>query len=504
MEGKKVNMDYICTIVENDGRTVFRTVDIPRSVELVSKLEGLRRNPNATVLDMQAHMEMAVPKEDRRLIDYISPYRYSSTFVYKTSYPRRRTWDSLQKELQGRKNTLEAQFAQNNKELKRENPGLFKAHMDSSVSREMDRYADKIKGDYLSDAKRFIQAYNYLRTVRTVKGWPDMRMYSTDTVGFSDFDYKVTEDVSIHLKTNFGYGCAAYFRLGLRYKGIDILPYSLMVRYYYANMRDLIRYTRVYSVDRDSWNTAFAFVEETANQASADASAFVEKWILNEVREMVAGLHSILEDPAFQVREMVEKCGQRAETDYLHVRNMLQDEKESYGVYPDEMTMAVQAEKVTGALDFLANLTTLSELLPEIEGFIAEIKEMATEVVPGMDSMLKSIRTRVDFLKERLKEQNAELEKLEKAMKPHEAAIDRLYKNRGEKFKLANRDDFRKKYAASHKAYADKYAAASELRGRIDKLEREARDREGFAGKLEKCRRKVSDAGLAESPENAA
>ena len=497
-------MDYLCTIVENGGKTEFRTVDIPRSVELVSKLEGLRSNPNATVLDMQSHMEMAVPKEDRRLIDYISPHIYSTTYVYKTSYPRRRTWDSLQKELHGRKKTLEAQFAQNNMELKKKNPGLFRARMDSSVSREMERYTDRIKGDYLSEAKRFIQAYNYLRTVRKVKGWPDMRMYSTDTVGFSDFDYKVTEDISIHLKTNFGFGHASYFRLGLRYKGIDILPYSLMVRYYYANMRDLIRYTRVYSVDRDSWNTAFAFVVETANQASADASAFVEKWILNEVREMVTGLHGILEDPRFQVRDMVEKCGQRADTDYLTVRNMLQWEKESYGVYPDEMTTAVQAEKITGALDFLSNLTALSGLLPEIEGFIAEIKEMAAKVVPGMDSMLKSIRTRVDFLKERIKEQNAELEKLEKAMKPHEAAIDRLYKKRGEKYKFASRDDFREKYAASHKAYAEKYAAASELRGRIDKLEREARDRQGFAGKLENCRRKVSDAGLAESPENAA
>ena len=49
-------------------------------------------------------------------------------------------------------------------------------------------------------------------------------MWSTDTRGWSDFSYKVTDDVTITLGTNFGFGSAAYFKLNLRYKGINILP----------------------------------------------------------------------------------------------------------------------------------------------------------------------------------------------------------------------------------------------------------------------------------------
>jgi hypothetical protein len=499
MEGKKVNMDYLCTITENNGKTASRTVDIPQSVELIAKLEGLRDNPNATVLDMQAHMDLAIPEEERRLINYISPNSYASSFIYMTSYPRRRTYESLQSELKSQEETYGNLFEKGHETLMKEDPALYSANKEDYVRDQMEKYQVGIKREYFNDAKRFCQAYNYTLTVREVKGWPELRMYSTDTVGWSDFTYKVTDDITIVLRTNFGYGSASYFRLGLRYKGVDILPYSFMVRYYYANMRDLIRYTRVYSIQRDSWNTAFAFVEKTANLASADSAAFLETWVLNEVREMVGGLHKMLENPDYQVKDMVNKCEQATDCDYLTVRNMWEGEKKVYGVYPDEMTMAIKAEKITGALDFLVNLGELSQLIPDIEGFIAEIKEMAVAVIPGLDSMVKTIEERVAFLREGISRLQAEVDALMKELEPHEKAIDKLYENRGENRRLVGRETFQREYARSHKDYADTFAAVVERRDRIEDLEREIRYRQGFADQLTECRKKVSDAGLVEA-----
>ena len=216
-------------------------------------------------------------------------------------------------------------------------------------------------------------------------------MFSTDTLGWSNFTYQVTDEIIITLGTNFGYGKASYFRLGLSYKGIDILPYSYMVKYYYANRRDLLRYTRLYDVAHDSWNLAFSFVEKAANMASESAEEFVRHWILNEVEDMVHRLHGVLENPDDYIQDILNKTGEKADCDYFTVRNMYSNEKRRYGVFPEEMTMAIRSEKLTGALDFLGNLSALSATLPEIEAYIAEIKEMAVAIIPELDEMVKKL-----------------------------------------------------------------------------------------------------------------
>ena len=47
-------------------------------------------------------------------------------------------------------------------------------------------------------------------------------MYSTDQIGWKDFEYKVNEDITAYIKTNFGYGVASYFFCNLKYKDIKI------------------------------------------------------------------------------------------------------------------------------------------------------------------------------------------------------------------------------------------------------------------------------------------
>ena len=92
-------------------------------------------------------------------------------------------------------------------------------------------------------------------------------MLSTEDIGWTSYEYKANEDVVIFIHTNFGYGNSSYFFLNMRYKGIDILPYTSIVHYYKANIVDLCRHTRQYSMKRDSWNVAFNLVVEAANMA---------------------------------------------------------------------------------------------------------------------------------------------------------------------------------------------------------------------------------------------
>lgn len=43
MADKTANIDYLCVIRENNGKTTFETIDIPVSTDLVTKLEGLTK-----------------------------------------------------------------------------------------------------------------------------------------------------------------------------------------------------------------------------------------------------------------------------------------------------------------------------------------------------------------------------------------------------------------------------------------------------------------------------
>ena len=494
------NIDFLCVIRENAGRTAFETVNIPASVELVSKLEGMAANDNQTVLDMGAELNCYVPSYDRMTIDYVSPNNYYARYISNAVYPHTDSFTGYQKSLSEERERLTSLFAAENGALSTNNPALYREKLDAYLGSRMREHENRLKRDFLSTAKRFILAYNYTRTLRKVKGEKDVRMYSTDTHGTSTFEYKVTEDIDIRIETNFCYGASSYFRLVVRYKGIEILPYSFIVRYYHANIRDLKRYTRRYETIHDSWNTAFKFVEKTANLASASPKAFLTEWVLNEVKEMVSGLHAILEDPRFTIDEWVNKSGTSADCDYLTVRNMYADEKRSFSVYPEEMTMAVQAEKITGALEFLGNLYSLAALIPDLDDFISEIKEMALTIIPKLDAMVEKLNTQLADLRERKRMKEAAQEELKAAIEPHSKAISALHESRSGERKDWSLWDFEKEYMVTHPEYKELCERKLALFREICDLTREVIARDEFHRTLMECRKRVENAGLVSAP----
>ncbi|MBQ4411388.1 MAG: hypothetical protein II848_01065, partial [Candidatus Methanomethylophilus sp.] len=382
--------------------------------------------------------------------------------------------------------------------LMEKDPVKYRVELDRHVATCLASYARSLKKDYLFYARRYVNATNYHRTLAEVRRAGDVRMWSTDTRGWSDFSYKVTDDITIALGTNFGFGSAAYFKLNLRYKGIDILPYSHLVRYYKANRRDLIRYTRLYDPKHENWDSAFAFVEQTANLAAQSEEEFVREWILMEVREMVSRLHGVLDNPRFYIQEMLSQGDGQSDSGFLTVRNMDECEKRRYGVYPEEMTMALQAEKITGALDFLGNLSELSAILPEIEAAIAEIRDMAVAVIPRLDGMVREIEAKVTDLKQLKAVKEAMLSAVRTALDPHEKAIDDLYESRGEDRKWWSRSSFESEYAEAHAEYARMKERAKRLDDEVWKLGSDIQMRSSFRDGLLECRKRVTDAGLLE------
>lgn len=501
---KTANIDYLCVIRENGERTTFETIDIPASTDLVSTLEGMVDNDSASVLDMQSHLNYAFPEEERKPMNYVSPFSYGSAFIEGTIYPASISYQEYKDILAEKAESLAETFEERNKYILAKNPSAYSRLLSEFVEKGIADYKVSLKKDYLSKARRFIMAKNYTKTLNSIKGNPDIRMYSTDTLGWSDFKYRVTDDITINLGTNFGYGSASYFRLCLKYKGIDILPYSFVVKYFFANRRDILRYTRMYDVAHDSWNIAFDFVEKTANLAAEDAEQFVKEYILGEIQQMMHGLEKILKDPNAYASSLAKMAGKRAECHFLTVRNMNIYEQKCYGAYPGEMSMVIKAEKITGALDFLDNMMKLSESIPEIQGSIDEIKAMSQEVLPEIISQISVLVNEIAALQEKKASAERKLEGLKEKAAPHVKRIDLLYEDRVKKDKYLSRSTVEEEYIKKHSDYAELKAQIETAQEELDSICGELRMREGFRSSLSDCVRRVQDAGLASNDNVAA
>src|SRR5690606_38411441 len=127
---------------------------------------------------------------------------------------------------------------------------------------------------------------------------------------WSNPEFKLSENFTVVLKTNFGYGSASYFYIKLKYKNIEITPFSEWIDYEIAKFTEIIRYTksfvyrllrgiyngkRVYQqkMENSNWQDAIDYTKTACNVSLKDEVDFVRKYIIDECERMVAGLENI-------------------------------------------------------------------------------------------------------------------------------------------------------------------------------------------------------------------
>ena len=318
-------------------------------------------------------------------------------------------------------------------------------------------------------------------------------MHSTDTIGWSGFEYQITDDVKISIRTNFGYGNSSYFMLGMSYKKIDILPYSYLVRYYHADMRDLVRYTKLYRVERESWEKAFDYVVKAANMAVNNVTRFIRTYVLDEVKQMLFGMEMILLNPFSYAERMERKAGSETDCEYLTVRNMNIYEKSIFGVYPREMTMVIKSEKISGALDFLDNLSKLSAFLPEIQDAVKQVREMAEKIKPDILSKINALDDHIFCLDQEIADIEADIEDNKKYLAPHEKEIDALYEAAKAENDMVFRSDIQKKYSESNTEYERLRKEQLALEHKYHAAANERNMRDSFRKTLLQCLFKIQE-----------
>lgn len=205
---------------------------------------------------------------------------------------------------------------------------------------------------------------------------PSIVAFSSRHVGWNSMHFSLNEDLSIAYNTNFGYGYANYFTANLKYKDIDILPYSMWVNYYNANIFQILRYTRTYCVSNSEWQPALEFGRDVCNSLVRNPSGFANEWLVGEVRKMVEGLRKIFNDhgSVIAVNES-NGSGRKLNT------------KEEIILY--------KGEKMSGALSFLGKIKEIEKLNVSMESYITSILDMNRQMVPELQEVIDEYKEKL-------------------------------------------------------------------------------------------------------------
>ena len=266
---------------------------------------------------------------------------------------------------------------------------------------------NEVKSGYLTDGKRLINTlinrtipYCLSEMYRECRQDPSIVAYSTRFVGWSKMDFELNDDLSIAYYTNFGYGYANYFTANLKYKDIDILPYSMWVTYYNANITQILRYTRTYGIANGEWEKALKFGCEISNNLLENPSGFANKWLVGEVKKMVEGLRSIFNNHGATIAVNMSNGSARTLT-------------------TKEEIVLFKGEKMSGALSFLSKIKEIEKLNVSMDYYIESILNMNREMVPELQDVINEYNIKISELKNRLEKLLIEKEPIEDYVNNH-------------------------------------------------------------------------------------
>ena len=508
-----VNRHYIGVVREINCRLKYEEVDIPQEDILIGEIEAMKENENRTILDVQALLTEFYPEENfkGKHYDYLYPKSYSSAYVSGASYPHILTLEEYKRKLTEKEEWYRSEeylteYCEEKDNLKfiknNSTEDEYKAKVEELVKERMRKYKNSLREGF--SYQDFIFAHRYTAKLRDIKNELNVKMYSTDQIGWKDFEYKVNDDITVYIKTNFGYGSASYFFCNLKYKDINILPYSWPVKYYYVEMIDFIRYTRRYSPRRISWDEVFDFTVETANMAKHEPEKFIREWIVNEVEEMMKGMRLYMSSPDRELEDFLN-VKKRPKLFELHevaeyalrdvIRNCNERDREEYKALPKEKIIAFKAEKITGSLLLLDNLRKLTEIATVIVPYISEIEEMNLRLQPEIERHMNNISADIKQLNIKLDEVVKALEPLKMLFESHKKEIERMRKEinkrKEEKDKISGWKA-EKNYEEQHPEYLQQKVKLEKVTETIEGLEKDIKRRENFLKILTKCKNRIA------------
>lgn len=416
-----VNADYIASVFLNArGQLEYRETTIKKNKnnkEILNQMKDMVGNPNRSLLDLQEKAAgLVISKDSHRVC---IPYEYNDVYIHAPFLPEEISFKEYGKRCKEEKESLLAE-----KRKKEENGKSF------NIEKEYNKFLHGLKAAYYEAISNYVVADEYITGLNLIKADSRHLMYSTENIGWTVFNYPISDTVNFEVRTNFGYGRSAYFYVNLSYKGIDIIPYADIVKYYYADMKQIGRYTRQYLPIHGSWPISLNFVVETANLAASDPDKFVETWIKNELSEMMQGLRRLRDDTCNEIHRFESDIRDDAEN-FISVRNIIGDDLKDLAMFPEEFPVCYKAYKISGALNFLKNMEQLSAMYTFVSDYIDELKQINQSILPEVEAVIKQIRLSLVTLEAKFDDLEAKLEAVEKKIQPFRHALEELKDDKG-------------------------------------------------------------------------
>ena len=254
---------------------------------------------------------------------------------------------------------------------------------------------------------------------------------STHKIGYHT-EYKVNDDIYITIKTNFCYGNSTYFCVIVSYKGIEILPYSIWVNYYYAGYSLLLKNTRSFLRTRNSWHHCMDFLANFINSAIDNPESFIHNEVMQEVNGLLLGLEKIfnLNETNFEDKIIIQKHSEdNRYIGIIGVRHANESDEEEYKMAPKEISMIYRMEKISGALRFLDNLRKFNDIYNDITDAINRIIDMNQKIYPEIESAIPPVENEIKELNIELSPLNRRLNNCETSYKKLQAKLDKNIQN---------------------------------------------------------------------------
>ena len=243
-----------------------------------------------------------------------------------------------------------------------------------NVKEKIEEFKQELKLKY----KLWVKAYSINKTYRICNEDKSIIAFSHRIDGWSKPLYQLTPNFSLEIKTNFGFGRASYFYTKLKYKDIEITPFSEWINYEFAEFSEIVRYTQSHLLQNEYWLEAMTFSKDACNLSTTNEVKFVEKYIIDECEEMVKGLEEIFHKEHFSFKDREKQ-------------NYKKDKK-------GHILVEFRGEKISGALDFISKILEYKRII-SIQTFIDRIEIINKKIQPILEEESKIIKIKLSNLK---------------------------------------------------------------------------------------------------------
>ena len=354
----RINETHICVLRKKENQDElyvdFFELKFPYQTQL-EELKILSENPNRSVLELVDFVKNSNLSVLMKSFDFCeslsSPWQYCPNISEIKSEDYRKCISEYNQKIKEAKDENEREIENNRKQ----------------------NFINSKRTNFYAKIEKHVLPYLLECTYNKLEGNKSVLAFSHRRIGWSKPEFRLSNELSVIYKTNFGYGASSYFFTNIKYKGIDILPYSDWIRYYHANKAEIIRYTRRHLLKNEEWIKTMDFTAEMYNSSIMEPDVFIENWIINEVDEMVKGLERLLNRN--DKYEIINS--------YFH--------KDTHFTLMGRNLVRFKGEKIAGALYFMDKLKELKPLYADIELYIERIMQCNMSIYPQLKNEINLI-----------------------------------------------------------------------------------------------------------------